>query len=143
MAVRVSCRYWRRPKPPVWNRMGRSDPAPPESVILSGERRRLSGGRVDAEPVAEPEVIARVVEVLAAGLLRARRRPVLVDVGPEQVLGAEERAGRELEHQELIRRCSVGEPGRPRQRRQAFAGWRAELQCRVQVWLDAGPPGRH
>jgi hypothetical protein len=84
-------------------------------VILCGNRRRRSGGRVNAEPVAEPEVIARVVEELAARLLRAGRLPLLVDVGPEQVLGAEERAGRELEHQELIRRCPVGEAGRPQQ----------------------------
>src|SRR5262250_1978935 len=84
---------------------------PTRSVILSGKRRRLSGGRVNAEPVAEPEVIPRVVEVLAAGLLRAGRLPLLVDVGLEQVLGAEECAGRELEHQELIRRCPVGEAG--------------------------------
>jgi len=105
-------------------------------------RRRLSGGRVDAEPVAEPEVIPRVVEVLAAGLLRAGWLPLLVDVGPEQVLGAEERAGREVEHQELIRRCPAGEAGRPRQRRQAGAGWRAEQQCRGQVRLDAGLSGR-
>ena len=111
-------------------------------VILSGERWRLSGGRVEAEPVAEPEVIPQVVEVLAAGLLRAGWLPLLVDVGPEQVLGAEERAGRELEHQELIRRCPVGEAGRAREWRQADAGWRAEQQCRVKVRADAGPPGR-
>src|SRR6516164_6145061 len=111
-------------------------------MILSGKRRCLSGGRVGAEPVAEPEVIARVVEVLAAGLLRAGWRPVLVDVGPEQVLGAEKRAGGEVEHQELIRRCPAGEAGRPRQWRQADPGWRTEQQCRKQVRLDAGPPGR-
>src|SRR5262249_25498570 len=99
------------------------------------------GGRVDAEPVAEPEVVARVVEVLAARLLRTGWGPVLVDVGPEQVFGAEERAGGELEHQEFIRGCSVGEAWRPRQRRQTDAGWRAEQQCRGQVRLDAGPPG--
>src|SRR5215471_20128003 len=109
---------------------------------LRAKRWRRLGGRVYAEPVAEPEIIARVVEVLAAGLLRAGRRPVLVDVGPEQVLGAEERACGELEHQELIRRCSVGEAGRPWERWQADSGWRAEQQCRGQVRLDAGPPGR-
>src|SRR5215475_7258294 len=121
---------------------GRVHPPPTRSVILSDERCRLSGGRVNAEPVAEPEVIARVVEVLAAGLLRAGWRPLLVDVGPEQVLGAEERARRELEHQELIRRFPVGEAGRPRERRQADAGWRAKQQRRSQMRLDAGPPGR-
>src|SRR5262249_23586643 len=114
---------------------------PTRAVILSGERWRPSGGWVDAEPVAEPEVIAWVVQVLAAGLLRAGWRPVLVDVRPEQVLGAEECAGCEIEHQELIRRCPVGEPGRPRQRRQADPGWRAQQQCGGQVRLDAGPPG--
>jgi len=116
--------------------------SPDRPLTLLGEPRRRSGGWVEAEPVAEPGVIPRVVDVLAAGLLRAGWLPVLVDVGPEQVLGAEERAGRELEHQELIRRCPVGEAGRARQRRQAFAGWRAEQQCREQARLDAGPPGR-
>src|SRR5215469_16893098 len=103
MAVRVSRRYWRTANPPVLASSRRSDPAPAPSVILSGRRRRLLGGRVKAEPVAGPHVIARDVEVLAAGLLRAGWLPLLVDVGPEQVVGAEECAGRELEHQELIR----------------------------------------
>jgi len=87
-----------RPSPPVLESGGgRRDLPPARLVILSGERWRRSGGRVEAEPIAEPEVIARVVEVLAAGLLRAGRLPLLVDVGPEQVLGAGERAGRGLE----------------------------------------------
>src|SRR5260370_802182 len=132
-----------RPDPPVWESSGGGvTPPPTRSLIFSGKRWRRSGGRVEAEPVAEPEVIARVVEELAAGLLRAGWLPLLVDVGPEQVLGAEERAGRELEHQELIRGCPAGEAGRPRERRQADAGRRAEQQRWGQVRLDAGPPGR-
>src|SRR5215472_2653177 len=131
MAVRVSCRYGRTAESAGCGiEQGRGDPAPARSVILSGKRWRLLGGWVKAEPVAGPHVIARDVDVLAAGLLRAGWLPLLVDVGPEQVVGAEERAGREVEHQELIRRCPVGEAGRPRQRRQAFAGWRAEQQRR-------------
>src|SRR5260370_40284913 len=94
-------------------------------MIFLGKPGRLSGGRVDAEPIAEPEVIPRVVEVLAAGLLRAGWLAVLVDVGPEQVLGAEERARRELEHQELIRRGPVAEARRPLQRQQPVASWLA------------------
>src|SRR5215469_9515171 len=105
MAVRVSCRYWGTAQSAGFRiEPRRGDPAPARSVILSGRRWRLSGGWVEAEPAAGPHVIARDVEVLAAGLLRAGRLPLLVNVGPEQVLGAEERAGRELEHQELIRR---------------------------------------
>jgi len=100
----------------------------------------LSGGRVDAQPVAEPEVIPRVVEVLATGLLRARRCAVLEDVGPEQVLGAEERTGRELEDQELIRRCSVGEARRRRERRQADAGRRAGISAGLLCgWMQVHP----
>lgn len=47
------------------------DPAQHLDGIFLGEPQRLSGGRVEAEPVAEPEVIPRVVDELAAGLLRA------------------------------------------------------------------------
>src|SRR6516164_6023103 len=85
MAVRVSFTSWRTAESAgLESGWGRDEPAPTRSVILCGERWRLSGGRVEAEPVAEPGVIARVVEVLAAGLLRAGWRTVLVDVGPSR-----------------------------------------------------------
>src|SRR5690348_2418251 len=83
-------------------------PVPPQGTL--GARSRAG---------ADPEVVPRVVDVLAAGLLRARWRPLLVDVGPERVLGAEERPRGEVEDQVLVRGPSVGEAGRPRQWRQA------------------------
>src|SRR5436190_16959882 len=87
--------------------------------------------------------VPRVVNVLTARLLRAWWLPMFVDVGPEQVLGADEGAGRELEDHELVRGCSVGEAGRSRERWQADPGRRAEQQCWVQAGLDAGPTSLH
>src|SRR6478609_10605194 len=95
-----------------------------------------------AEPSAAkagPEVVSGVVDVLAARLLRARWPSALVDVGPEQVLGADEGTRRVLEDQELEGRRSVLEAGRSGKRRQADAGRRAQHECRIESRLDAAP----
>src|SRR6188508_2715957 len=113
---------------------------PSRRLLPARVGRGVTGTRSRA--LADPEVVKRVVEVLAAGLLRARWLPLLVDVGPKRVLGAEERARGEVEDQVLVRGQSVGETGRPRQRRQADARRKAEQLRREPARLDAGPPGR-
>ena len=84
--------------------------------LASGPGARLAR----SSPHAAPEVVPGAVDVLAAGLLRAGGLPLLVDVGPEQVVVADERA--RLEHHELIRRFPVGEAGRPREWRRPWPG---------------------
>jgi hypothetical protein len=46
------------------------------------------------------------------------------------------KAGGELEDQELVRRCYVGEARSPGKRREADTGRRAEQQCRIMCGGD-------
>src|SRR6478672_4146724 len=80
--------------------------------LLGSDFAALAAGAEPSATSARPEVVSGVVEVFAAGLLGARRCSALVDVGPEQVLGADEVTRRILEDQELVGGRSVLEAGR-------------------------------
>src|SRR5689334_20897538 len=97
------------------------------AVAALAQSARRDGYRSPGGCVAEaaPSVVSRDVDVCPVRLLRAGWCSPQVDVRTQQVLDADEVAGRELEDQKLVGGSSVREAGSSRKRRQTLARWRA------------------
>jgi len=116
---------------------------------VKGRGRRVAApflSRVRTAPVlllsseARPGVVPRDVDVRAVGLLRTRRRTTQVNVGPQEVLDADELARGELENQELVRGSSIGKARRARKRGQAeVRGDASSLRAGRLAPCPAGP----